>query len=146
MRPVLPLAIPLVFALTGGVAPARSADSVTPGYWEAREEVLSPIHSLKVERRCITPQQVSRFMGCYINHHYQCTCPEQSAHDGVVVFKGHCVDNKGRRVGVEGRGTYTPTTLRMDAHVAFRLLGIPLSGEATTDAHRLGDVCPPGAR
>jgi hypothetical protein len=30
----------------------------------------------------------------------------------------------------------------MTADVTFRLAGIPISAEATTDAHRIGDACP----
>ena len=135
-------ALPSLALTVGPLSAARAADTIKPGYWEAREEVLSPIHSLKVERRCVTRQQVAKFMTCYINHHYRCSCPEQSARAGIVTFKGQCVDNKGQTVGVEGHGAYTRTTLSLDASVTFRLLGIPLSGEAVTDAHRIGDICP----
>ena len=121
---------------------AHAAETIQPGYWEARDEVISPIHSAKTERRCVTPREVDKFMSCHINHIYQCVCPEQTARDGVVMFKGECVDKKGRRVGISGRGNYTPTTLTMTADVTFRLLGIPMSGEARTDAHRIGDICP----
>ena len=125
--------------------PARAAETIQPGYWEARDEVISPIHTSKVERRCITPREVDKFMSCHINHIYQCICPEQTARDGVVAFKGGCVDKKGHKVGISGRGAYTPTTLTMTADFTFRLFGIPMSGEARTDARRIGDVCPAGA-
>ncbi len=143
---------PALFALSalsiGGPAisvPALAADTIQPGYWEARDEVLSPIHTTKTERRCITPHDVDKFMSCHINHIYQCVCPEQTAAGGVVAFKGQCVDKKGRKVGISGHGAYTPTSLTMTADVTFRLLGIPMSGEARTEAHRLGDACPQAA-
>lgn len=123
---------------------AWAAETIQPGYWEAKDEVVSPIHTSKVERRCITSREVDKFMSCHINHIYQCVCPEQTARDGVVAFKGECVDKKGHKVGISGRGAYTPTTLTMTADFTFRLLGIPMSGEARTDARRIGDVCPAG--
>ena len=135
----------LWLALTTPLA-VHAAETIRPGYWEAHDEVLSPIRTSKTERRCITPHDVDKFMACHINHIYQCVCPEQTARDGVVSFKGQCVDKKGRQVGISGNGTYTPTTLTMNARVTFRLLGIPLTGEARTDARRIGDVCPAGAK
>jgi hypothetical protein len=121
---------------------ARAEETIKPGYWEAEDKVLSPIHSSKVERRCIAAKDVARFMTCYINHHYSCQCPEQSYADGQIRYRGVCVDNKGAQVGITGRGTYTATTLHLTADITFKLAGIPISGQASTDAHRLGDICP----
>ena len=132
-------------ALFGLSVPASAADTIRPGYWEARDEVVSPIQTSTTDRRCITPRDVDKFMSCHINHIYQCVCPDHSARDGVVRFKGQCVDKKGRKVGISGRGAYTQATLTMTADFTFRLLGIPMSGEARTDARRIGDVCPKGA-
>jgi hypothetical protein len=81
-------------------------------------------------------------MSCYINHHYTCHCPEQTHGDGHLSFRGECVDNKGARVKISGSGTYTETTLHMNAEVTFKIGGLPITGRASTDAHRLGDVCP----
>ena len=125
---------------TAGAAP--SAETIRPGYWESTDRVLSPIRSTKVDRRCIAQKDVEKFMTCYINHHYTCVCPEQSYDNGQIRYRGICTDNKGAKVGIVGQGTYTPTTLHLDAEVTFHIAGIPLKGEASTDAHRVGDDCP----
>jgi len=134
-----------IAALVAVAMDARGQQSIRPGYWESESRVLAPIASSKTDLRCITPKDVARFMSCYINHHYQCVCPEQSIGDGKISFKGECVDHKGQRVGIEGGGAFTATTLHMTARASFRILGLPIEADASTDAHRLGDVCPPGS-
>ncbi len=132
----------LSLALMATAGAVRAAELVQPGYWEATDKILSPIQSTKIERRCITPADVHKFMMGPSNHIYACTYPEQSAADGVIVFKGRCVDKKGRVVRIGGHGTYTATTLNLTADVAFTLFGLPIAARASTDAHRIGDVCP----
>ncbi len=128
------------------VAAAAAGSGVKPGYWETTSRVLSPIHSTDTERRCVTQDQVRKFMSCYINHHYDCTCAEDVVGDGRLTFKGQCVEHKnGSIVGVTGVGTYTDTTLSMSADATFKLLGIPVTGKATIEARRLSDTCPAGA-
>jgi hypothetical protein len=125
---------------------ASAMDTIRPGYWESTNKVTTPINSTKTERRCITPEAVDKFMGCYINHHYTCACPAQSYSGGKISFHGDCVDAKKRHVLIDGEGAYTETTLKMTASGHFNVLGglsIPFS--AATDAHRIGDVCPAGA-
>ena len=136
----------LIIAVAAALAgPARAQDSIRPGYWESIDKVLSPIASSKADRRCITPRDVAKFMSCYINHHYECTCPEQSIGGGRIAFKGQCVDHKGQHVGIEGTGNFTSTTLHMTARASFRLFGLRMDADAATDAHRLADTCPPGS-
>ncbi len=131
-----------------GIVPimaATAGSGVKPGYWETTSRVLSPIHSTDTERRCVTRDQVRRFMSCYINHHYDCTCAEDVVGDGRLTFKGQCVERKnGSIVGVTGVGSYTDTTLSMSADATFKLLGIPVTGKATIEARRLSDTCPAG--
>jgi hypothetical protein len=134
------LLVVAVIALAGA---GRAAELVKPGYWEATDKILSPVESTKVERRCITPADVSKFMMGPSNHIYACTYPEQSAANGVIDFKGRCVDKKGHVVQIGGHGTYTATTLNLTADVAFTLFGLPIAARASTTAHRIGDVCPP---
>ena len=124
---------------------AQAAESIRPGYWETTSSVNSIIQETKTENRCITPKAISKFTGCYINHHYSCTCPEQSNADGRIVFHGVCVDAKGRRVSIQGEGSYTATTLAMSAHGRFQYMGLSIPFDAHTDAHRIADACPPGA-
>src|SRR6266851_461010 len=112
-RPVLPgiiIAAALVWAPAVG-----AVDTIRPGYWSTTNTVTAPLHQTKTENRCITPNAISKFTGCYINHHYKCTCPEQSDADGRIVFRGDCVDAKGRHVLINGEGAYTATTLQMTA-------------------------------
>jgi len=130
-------------AVAAGGAPA--AETIRPGYWESTDRVLSPIHSTKVDRRCIAQKDVEKFMTCYINHHYSCVCPEQSYDNGQIRYRGTCTDNKGAQVGIVGRGAYTPTTLHLEADITFHLAGLPITGQASTDAHRIADDCPAGA-
>ena len=123
--------------------PAAAASGVKPGYWETTSRVLSPIRSTDTERRCVTQDQVRKFMSCYINHHYDCVCAEDVVGDGKVMFKGECVERKsGAKVGVTGAGTYNDTSLTMSAAATFKLLGIPVAGKATIEAKRLSDTCP----
>ena len=130
-------------ALVSGAAPA--ATGVKPGYWETTSRVLSPMHSVDTERRCVTREQVRRFMSCYINHHYDCVCADDTVGDGRVAFKGQCVDRKnGSKVDVSGAGSYTDTTLTMSADATFKLMGIPMAGKAAIEARRLSDTCPAG--
>jgi hypothetical protein len=140
--PRRPLAALAVLALAFASAAHGQAETVRPGYWEATSRVLSPIPSVKTERRCIAAQDVTRFMSCYINHHYTCVCPDQSYSGGKIRFHGVCTDRKGAKVGIRGEGDYTPTALHMSATVTFRLAGLPIEGEAATDAHRIADDCP----
>ena len=138
-------AISALAALLALAAPTLAAETIRPGYWESINRVTSPISSTKTDRRCITPEAVSRFMGCYINHHYKCSCPEQSYSDGKIRFRGDCVDAKRRHVLIEGDGSYTPTTLQMTAHGRATFMGLHIPFSASTDSHRIGDVCPAGS-
>ena len=129
----------------GATVIAAQAATIKPGYWESTSRVTAPISTTKTERRCITPAAVARFVGCYVNHHYKCTCPEQSYTGGQIQFRGDCVDAKGRHVLIEGDGAYTATTLQMTARGRFNLMGLEIPFSASTDSHRIGDVCPAGS-
>jgi hypothetical protein len=145
MKGFLRTTLTITAATTALAGAARAQDSIQPGYWESVDQVVSPLPSSKTERRCITPKDVARFMSCYINHHYECACPEETIGGGKITFKGQCVDHKGQHVNIEGRGVFTATTLHMTARANFRILGLPMDADAATDAHRLGDTCPPGS-
>lgn len=140
-RPSLPApAVAITIALSALASTAVHAqDSILPGYWESTDR--SPV-GVKTERRCITPRDVAKFMMGPSNHIYACTYPHEAIGGGAIAFRGECVDRKGQRVELSGRGVYTHTTLKMTADVTIRLIGIPLSVSASTDAHRLGDTCP----
>jgi hypothetical protein len=136
---------PTVLALIAIATAAGATETIQPGYWATTSSVSSIVHQTKSENRCITPKAVSKFAGCYINHHYTCTCPEQSNADGRIAFRGDCVDAKGRHVSIEGEGSYTSTTLQMSARGKFQYMGLNVPFDAHTDAHRIGDTCPSGS-
>lgn len=122
---------------------ALAAPGVRPGFWETTSRVLSPVHTVDTERRCVTQEQVRKFMSCYINHHYDCACSEDVVGDGKVMFKGQCVERKnGSKVNVVGVGTYTDESLSMSANALFKIFGIPMAAKATMEAKRLSETCP----
>ncbi len=123
-----------------------AADTIRPGYWESENRVGVPVGSTKIDRRqtdrrCVTEKDVAKVMQGPSNHIYRCEYPEHTASGGQISFAGTCVDKKGFRVRISGHGTYTETTLNMSGVVKIG----PLDLEASTVAHRLGDVCPPPA-
>lgn len=119
---------------------ASQPTPIQPGYWESTNRLLSPVRKTTVEKRCITAADVSKFMEGPHNHIYVCTYPTRIVENGKILLKGSCRDKKGFTVSLQGHGAYTPTTLSVTAIV--QLAGIPLSAEASTEAHRIGDVCP----
>jgi hypothetical protein len=131
-----------ILVLAGASAAAAAPDTIKPGYWESVNKVIYPLPKTSIDRRCITPKDVAKFLMGPSNHIYACSYPTQSAGHGEVSFAGVCVDKKGHKVKISGHGAYTETSLQMTADVTFSLAGIPISAEATTDAHRIGDVCP----
>jgi hypothetical protein len=119
-----------------------AAAQITPGYWESTNKLISPVRSTSVETRCITPADVDKFMAGPSNRHYTCTYPTRQIRDGKITLKGSCVSKKGRKVAISGSGSYTPTSFELTANVATELFGLDIAGRASTEAHRIGDVCP----
>ena len=137
MKPAVFVLAALAVLAAGAAFPAGT---IEPGYWESVSRV-APLAG-KTDRRCITSKDVAKFLQGPSNHIYQCTYPTQQVGDGKLAFAGECVDKKGRRIPIHGEGEYTPTTLKMSAYVTWKVGGVPLTFEATTDAHRIGDTCP----
>jgi len=138
------LAILLSAAALAG--PAAAQTPIEPGYWESTNQLLSPIRTSKVERRCITPADVDKFLAGPSNHHYDCSYPTRVVEKGVIRMAGVCVAKKGgRRVEVAGDGVYTPSRFQITATIATEFAGIPLRGRASTDARRIADTCPDDA-
>lgn len=128
-----------------GLALAASAappPPIRPGYWETTNAVVSPIRTSSVERKCITPADVERFIAGPSNRHYACTYPTRVIAHGRILLKGTCASKKGRKVKVSGAGSYTPTSFQLSADIATEFLGLPISGKARTEAHRIADHCP----
>jgi hypothetical protein len=145
MKAFAPLLAVLALAAPAAAQP-RGDLPIQPGYWESTNRLLSPVRSEKVERRCITPSDVDKFLAGPSNHHYDCTYPTHVVENGVIQMSGVCVERKGgRKVKVSGAGWYTPTSFTLTANIATHFLGIPLSGRASTEARRIGDTCPDDA-
>jgi len=138
--PIALLPLTVALALAGSAA---TADTISPGYWESTNRLLSPIRTKSVETRCITPADVEKFMMGPSNRHYACTYPVKTFADGKMLLKGTCHSKKGRKVEVSGSGTYSATSFKLTATVATEFIGIPVAGKASTDARRIGDICPP---
>jgi hypothetical protein len=130
------------FAFLALAGPAMAGTAIVPGYWESTNKLLSPIRSTSVEKRCITPADVDKFMAGPSNRHYTCTYPTRLIRNGTITLKGVCVSKKGRKVAIAGSGTYTPTSFQLNADVAMEFAGLNIAGSASTEAHRIGDVCP----
>ena len=134
--------VPTLAALAVAGSAAAAQSPILPGYWESTNTVSSPLHSTSTSRRCISPADVDRFLTGPINHHYTCVYPIRRVAGGKLAMKGVCTDNKGRQVRVSASGAYTPTSFHVDAVMATRFLGLPVSGHGTTEARRIADACP----
>ena len=134
--------LPGLLAVLVVAGPALAQTAITPGYWESTNKLLSPIRQTSVEKRCITPADVDKFMAGPSNRHYTCTYPTRRIQNGTITLKGTCVSKKGQKVAIQGSGTYTPTSFMLTADVATEFLGLDIAGRASTEAHRIGDVCP----
>jgi hypothetical protein len=130
----------------GALALANAAlavpQTISPGYWETTNQVLSPLHTSKTERRCIGPAQVAKFMEGPGNHIYRCTYPTKVFQGGQIRLKGSCKSRDGARFPIEGEGTYSRESFHLEARASAQLGPIRLPIHAVTDARRLADACP----
>ena len=134
----------LLLVLAAPASPGFAATkTIEPGYWESTNRLLSPIKQTKTEKRCITPADVEKFLSGPSNRHYACTYPTKVFAGGQIRLKGTCVSKKGRKVAVQGQGSYTPTSFNLTAEIATEFLGLDISGRASTEARRIADTCPP---
>lgn len=141
MKPFLPVLATIALGAPAFAA-AAAEPPIQPGCWESTNEVTSPFHTTSTTRRFISAADVDKFLTGPINHHYTCVYPTHRVGGGELLMKGVCTDNKGRKVKISTRGTYTPTSFRVQATFGTTLLGIPMSGQGTTEARRIGDSCP----
>lgn len=132
------LALPVL--TFSGLATAQTG--VTPGYWETTNQVLSPFPTRKVEKRCIKPAEVAKFMQGPSNHIYTCTYPTRDIAGGRIRLVGSCKTRDGKPVPITGEGAYTGDTFRVDAKIQTQIGGFTLPIHARTTARRLGDDCP----
>jgi hypothetical protein len=135
--------IPALLLACAVAAPAAAAaPPIETGYWESTNRLISPVQQSKTEKRCITPADVDKFMAGPSNRHYVCTYPTKVISGGKIRLKGTCVSKKGRKVAVEGQGTYTRTSFNLTAEVAMEFLGLDVEGRASTEARKIADACP----
>lgn len=145
MKASLPLLlVAIAVGAPAAAQPGAGESPIQPGYWESTNRVLSPIRTSKVERRCITPADVEKFLAGPSNRHYDCTYPDRYISKGVIRLAGSCVKRKGGggKVQVAGEGVYAPTSFRITATIATEFAGIPISGRASTEARKIADACP----
>ena len=135
-------ALALLALVAAPAARAAPPEAIAPGYWETTNQVLTPMRSTKVERRCIRPQDVARFMEGPGNHIYRCTYPTRVIANGTIRLEGTCSTKKGPALPVSGEGTFTRDTFHMEARVGAQLGPVTLPVRARTDARRLGPDCP----
>ncbi|HEX5377813.1 MAG TPA: DUF3617 family protein [Phenylobacterium sp.] len=143
------LRIPLLtLAALGAMAlpAAAQEETIQPGYWEVTNKVEAVIRKTSTERRCITPAQVAKFALGPSNRHYSCNYPTRVFEDGRITLKGTCADKKGQQVQLAAAGSYSPSTFKLVADVDASYAGLPISARFSTDARRLADVCPAGAK
>jgi hypothetical protein len=115
---------------------------INPGYWEVVEHWLL---INRVERYCVEPQNIVRFMAAPCNHIYTCSYPVQVFEADKFRFEGVVLGHN-ERFSVKGGGDYTPTSL----HVSARFLGhykvVPLLIRGSIDGQYLGADCPADAK
>jgi len=144
MKAILALLAAAALAAPAAAQPSKPDSPILPGYWESTNRLLSPIRTSKIERRCITPADVEKFLAGPSNRHYDCTYPSKLIEGGVIRMSGSCVKRKGGggKIQVAGEGVYSQTSFKLTATIATELAGIPLSGRASTEARRIADSCP----
>jgi hypothetical protein len=126
--------------------PALAADTrPMPGYWEATNKATLLITKSKTERRCLVAADINKFLNNPSMKHYTCTYPQRRVADGQIKLKGTCATKEGQVAEVWATGSYSPTDFHLDMTLSTKLGGLPLSANGSTDAHRLGDVCPDDA-
>lgn len=122
-----------------------AAATPMPGYWETNNTATFLFSSHSTERKCLTATDVAKFMNGPSNRHYTCEYPSRAVGGGRIRLAGTCATKKGQIAYVTAKGTYSATTFKLEATLKTKIGGIPLSGSAITDAHRLGDDCPPAS-
>ena len=145
MRLVLLAAAALVFAGASLPAAAIEDSPILPGYWESTSKVSFPLPSTKVDRKCLSSEEVVKFLTGPANSHYVCKYDRSRFVDGVADMEGECIDS-GVRAKVKVSGTYTRTSFQLTSHLNALLGGLSIPIEASIDAHRLSAECPVEAR
>jgi len=126
--------------------PALAQQTILPGYWESTSQAtLLSRGDPKVERRCLTAEQVEEFLSHPSTSRYTCTYTTHSVHGGVAHMEGQCVDRHGTSFNVAWQGAYKPESFHLDARLSLPNLAM-FNGSASIDAHRISADCPPDAK
>jgi hypothetical protein len=129
-------------AAAPSAAQAELPTKVRPGYWSYSTKVS--IFGGGSETKCLKAAEIEKFLFNPCNHHHVCTYPVRQVGNGRLHLEGEWVEKKkGGRIPVTADGTYTPTTLKMTAHVKV-LGGLSVSGQI--DGKWLSDTCPVGTK
>jgi hypothetical protein len=140
-------AVALAIAGSAGPVFAQEPDTpILPGYWESTNTYNFFGDHTKVEKKCIKPADIEKFFSGPSNRHYKCNYPTRIVGDGKAVFKGQCVDKRGRKVDIQASGTYTLTSYHLDARLRTAIVGLPISATGSSIAKRISETCPPGAK
>mgnify|MGYP001544978016 CR=1 FL=1 len=132
----------ILIATLAAPASALAQTAISPGYWEATNQVTSPFPTKKTERRCIRAADVAKFMNGPSNHIYTCTYPTREIGGGRIRLAGSCKTRDGKPVPITGEGVFTADTFRLDARIETEFGGLTVPVRARTTARRLGDDCP----
>jgi hypothetical protein len=124
-------------ALTAIPAMAHNAQKVQPGYWEYTYKVAG----IRVgsEKKCIKPDEIDKvFFAGPCNRHHKCVYPVREVADGKARYVGTWTDKRGRVANIKADGTYSDTTLKLNAR-GTTTTGIPMA--VTMNAKWVG-ACP----
>lgn len=142
LRPTLIALIALAGAAASSQALGAEERTIEPGYWDVTNKLSAIISQTKKEKRCITPAEVSKFVEGPSNRHYKCTYPTRVFQGGKITLRGTCATKNGHTVKVKASGSYSPSTFKLVANVDTTWSGLPISGQATTEARKISDTCP----
>jgi hypothetical protein len=115
---------------------------INPGYWEVAEHWLL---INRIERYCVEPQNIVRFMAAPCNHIYTCSYPVQVFEADKFRFEGVVLGHN-ERFSVKGGGDYTPTSLHVSARFFGHYKVVPLVIRGSIDGQYLGADCPADAK
>jgi hypothetical protein len=135
------ISISAAMALAGVSPSAGAAEStVQPGYWHSVNRSTFVVSKTTEDTKCLTLAEVNAFMTNLSNRHYKCDYPTRTVAGGHLRARGKCVDKHGTSVDVDAVGEYGPDWFKIDAR--WSLDGLPISGRASTEAHRISATCP----
>jgi len=126
-------------ALAASAIPAMAdnAEAVRPGLWEYTYKVAG----IRVgsEKKCIKPNEIDKvFFAGPCNHHHKCVYPVREVGNGKARYVGTWTDKRGRVANIKAEGTYSDTTLKLNAR-GTTTTGIPMA--VTMNAKWVG-ACP----